>query len=315
MKTEKEVLLALLAKTHNIGEQEVSSLLYQEDGTLKPDAFTTLETMEAERIKRLRESDPQQSVKFAQAKAAAKAELMQEWENDFKSLTGLASDKKGKELVKEFISSVNAKMGEPIDEQKIKTHPLYLSLQESSQLAIAQAKQDADDKLNQFKSQHEREKVFGEISGMAIERLMSRKPILSSDPMKARNQQRLLLDELNSFEFEKQTQGDRTRTIIKKAGQLVEDTMGHPMSIEKLVDSISDKYYDFSASDNRSSPPGGGSGGSGSPVKFVVRKPKNDDDFAKQYDEIRNNKDLTPVEKAELGKELVRLRNTEEQSA
>jgi len=268
MPNEKELLAGFLSKTLNLDAAGVASL-YKEDGSeLKPDALDTLLSLDVERVKSLK---PDTKKIFDDGYKKAQSESLTKLEKEFKEKTSFQSDKIGIDLFLEY-AATQAKDGK-ITEDLIKKHPLFISTVD----ALKKEKEDAvlaeSKKLNDFQLGLKKKETFGEVATKALELFHADKPILPKDPSVAQNQRTLLLEKLESYEYEKQ--GDKF--IVLKDGKVLEDDHGNRISFEALVKQTSKKYYEFQVADHKSSP---NNKQEGDKKVFTFEVPKNDDQYA-----------------------------------
>ena len=144
----------------------------------------------------------------------------------------------------------------------------------------------------------------------------SRKPILSKDEAKARRQQKLLLDEIDKYDWERQEQDGKTVWIpLTKDGKAVEDKLGHLIPADALLTSIMDDYYDFEQATPRSSPGNPDNVGSRQQQQkanektfgsVTIKKPLTQQEWTSQYEMIEKS-DLKPAEKTQAQTELLSM--------
>lgn len=268
----KDFLSGVLSELYNIDQNGVTSL-FNEDGTVKETAKQTILDWDAERVKTLKESSKKQYIDEGHGKA--QREILTKFENDFKAKTGFKSDKKGLDLVLEYAASIQTKDGN-ITEDAIKKHPLYLSLQEEKDKAVQDAITQGEEKLNQFQTEIKKKETFSAVAQKALEIFHSAKPVLSSDPIKAKKQEELFLKELKAFEYELQDE----RIVVLKDGKIHETKNGHPFKFEDLVKTTANDYFDFHAADRKQNAGNGNQGGKGDKT-FTFDVPKNAEEYAK----------------------------------
>ena len=123
---EKQLIQGLVAKTLNIANDEIASILYKEDGTLKEDAVETLVSKDAQRIQALKDMHSAELTKIHdKGYNKAKVETLSKFEKDLKDEYGIAeSQATGKELVKEILSKLSKDTH--LDEDKVKLHPKFI---------------------------------------------------------------------------------------------------------------------------------------------------------------------------------------------
>jgi hypothetical protein len=278
MSSEKELLSAFLSKTLNMDDAGVASL-YKEDGSVKEDALTILESMDVERVNKLRQKD---QLSFDNGYKKGQSESLSKLEKEFIEKTGFKADKKGLDLFLEYAADISKKAGSTLTEDEIKKNPLYISAVEKLQREREEAIQAKAQEFEQFKSEIKKKETFSTIERKALDVFASLKPVLSKDEQKAANQQRILLNDLSGYEYD--IQGDKI--VVLKEGKVLEDAHGFPVKFEKVVKDIADKYYDFQASDAKSSPANGKPTPTGNPAQeFKFEMPKNDDEYMRMVND------------------------------
>lgn len=309
---EKELLLAYLSKTLNMDNSGVASLIYNEDGqALKPDALNTLVSKQAEIIAKNRG-------KFDEGHKAGMKKKAEELESMLREKFDLSTDVTGVDaLVEEALAKVSASQGgsKQVTDDDIKKSKIYVDLQTE----VAKLKKEADKRVeearNEVETKYKKAGIRQSVQQSALSKLSKMNPILSKDESKARNQQKLLLNELNDYDFELHGEGDSARYIpLTKDGKVLEDNLGHPISFDDLVSNIASKYYDFQESDSRSSGgdptkkgASGSGGGAGTVAGITLRKPTSQQDWFKQHEEIESNTQLKSDEKLKLQSELLQM--------
>lgn len=313
---EKELLLALVGKIFNLDATGASSLIYDEGGEkIKNEALTSLTNAQSELVSKLKNSTQKLNDKDKDVihKAAYK-EGRQSLEKEIKEKYNLTSDAIGIGLVDELATTLKADAGSKVvTDDDVKKSKLYQELQ--TQVAVkdkeltTKLKEETDKIHNEYKAKA----TLSNVNQKAIDILNSRNPILSKDPNKAKNQMQLLLNEVGNYEYEV----DGEKVIVKKDGKLLEDKLGHPVQFDSLITEISDRYYDFAASEEREAAPNpnnvgqGAASNNGQKIKanVTLRKPTSYQDWAKQHAEIDENKLLKPEEKEQLQAELLALQS------
>lgn len=284
----KEVLHGFVSKTLNMDEVGVASL-YNEDGSVKDDALTTLLQADVERVQKLK---PDTRKVFDDGYKKAQSEVLSKFEKDFAERTGFKSDKKGIELILDYAAN-QAKANGEINEDVIKKHPLFISTTER----LLKEKEDAikaeSEKLTTFQKELQAKETFNSVSQKALEIFNSLKPILSTDPVKAKNQLQDFTDKLKSFEYDLQND----KILVSKEGKLLEDDHGNRIPFEKIVRDTAERYYDFHKADPRSSPGNGKEKDAGQKFQFDV--PKNEQQYAEMIsDTKRSVEERTAIKEA-----------------
>lgn len=288
----KDFLSGVLSKTLNIDSVEVASL-FNEDGTIKETAEQTILDWDAARVKELKSTSTKTA--FDDGYKKANSEVLAKFETDFKTKTGFKSDKKGMDLILDYANSVQTKDGVVTDDL-IKKSPLYLSLQEEKENAVKEAITQGEEKLNQFQTELKKKETFNSVAAKALEIFHAAKPVLSSDPIKAKKQEELFLRELKAFDYEIQ---EGERIVILKDGKVFENKNGHALKFDDLVKSTANDYFDFHAADRKANAGNGGNQGGKAGKTFTFDIPKNAEEYAKAIsDQSKSLEERQAIDKA-----------------
>jgi hypothetical protein len=269
----KDFLTGVLSETLNIDETGVASL-FEEDGKLKSDAKQTILKWNADNLSTIKKGIVKES--FDDGYKKATSEVMTKFESDLKTKTGFKSDKKGVELVLDYAGSLKP-AGTEITDDVIKKHPLYLSLQEEKEAAITSVKTEGEKALNDFKSEISKKETFSKVSQKALELFHQEKPILSADPIKAKRQEELFLQQFKGYDYE--MQGDRI--VVTKDGKVVENAQGHAVKFESLVKETAGTYFEFHAASTKASPGNNNGNSNGNTGSFTFDAPKTQEEYVK----------------------------------
>ena len=239
----KEAFDNLVGKILNLPKEKLADF-YESDGTtLKADAVDTLATLDAQRIKQLKDANKEELTRMHDTGySKGKGESLSKYENDLRETFGVDNKElKGIDLIKEVIAK-NAKVD--MDEEKIKLHPRFLELERKLENDyMPKAEYDkVKAEYEEFKTTIEKTKVTSVVKAEAIKVFRSLKPVLSKDPVRATNQESDFANKLTSYEFELQDDGNH---IIKVNGKRLENANGHAVSFADFVKSEASKYYDF----------------------------------------------------------------------
>lgn len=270
MPTLKEFLSTFLGKTYNLPEEKVAELLNSEGTEVKPEAIETLLQLDVAKVAKIK------SENFENGLKKATKEVMTDFEKKVKEKYGITSEKQGDELIEEI---VKAKAGKPgtLEEDKVKAHPLYIKLQDESAKAVQAKEAEWKGKYETFEKTVSKKETFSEILKRANP-LLEKFDLPKVQALKEA-QLKLLTDELNKFEFQK---NENDFVILDESGKVVEDGHGNRTNLENLVQSIAAKYWPKLEGKPRSGSGAtndtGDNGQSGNQWKGKV--PTNDDEFS-----------------------------------
>lgn len=255
-----ELIKSLVGKTLNLSDEQVASYLYEEDGTtIKADAIDKFIEIDAQRIKALKESHKADlTAMHDRAYSEAKGEVLTKYEKQLQAELGFESDAKGIDLIKDAIAKF-AKT--EIDEEKVKLHPKFIELEKKlnqdfiSKADYEKIKAEFDD----YKTQIDKTKISSVIKQDAIRAFRQLKPVLSSDPVRATNQEDDFVNKLIAYDYDLQNDGNH---IIKIGDKRLETDNGYPVLFADFVKSEASKYFDFQQQSDRSNAGNNNSGAS-----------------------------------------------------
>lgn len=245
----KEQFNNLVGKILNIPEDKLADL-YESDGVkLKSDAIDQLVQIDADRIKAIKDANKEELTRMHDTGySKGKGESLTKYEELLRSEFAIENKElKGIDLVKEIVSK-NAKI--EMDEEKIKLHPRYIELERKlTNDYMPKAEYDkVKNEFDEFRTQIDKSKVTNTIKTDALKAFRALKPVLSTDPVKATNQENDFIEKFNKFEYEIQTDGNH---IIKIDGKRLENANGYPVTFADFVKSQASNYFDFSKQDKK----------------------------------------------------------------
>lgn len=293
----KDVFQGVLVKALNLPEAEVSSL-FNDDGSVKDDAQDLILNKHADAVSKAR--DKAKAEREAQL-ARGRRERGEELEKYLKAAGVELEGATGEEAIEKFKAALEAKAKpSELEEDKVKTSPLYRKLEKDAALALAAKDKELADKLAERDAKDQRERTLSTAKSKAFTILEGMKPVLSVDPEKAKRQLRLLEMDVEAMQFD--IEEDGTIFVKDKEGKRIEGANGHEKSFEDFVKDTASQYYDFQVSDKK--------GSAGDPTKGTVKgaaalkKPASRKEYAEQLNEITNDPTLKPEEKAAKAAEL-----------
>lgn len=251
-----QILVGLLAKTLNKPEDEIKSLILKEDSEeLKPDALSIMLDLDASRMSTLVEAHKKEK---ADQYARALKEVSKDWEKKIKDQFSLETDKTGDELIAEAVQSKASGGGDgdgdELTDEKVKSHPLYIRLENEKKRELEEVRKEWEKKLDEKENEYTQRMTRSSVHQKILARIKSKNPVLPEDAKKAEKRLNAALRDFSEYDFDI----DGNDIIVKtKDGQQLKDKHNNPVSFEELVDVVADDYFDFDGS-------GGDSGGKGS---------------------------------------------------
>jgi hypothetical protein len=276
-----EAFEAFIRKAFKLTDEEVAGL-YNDAGELTD--FSLIERKDADRVTKLA-SDKTNQYNRGLKEGAEKLEkiLREKYE--------VESDLIGEELF-DFI--IEAKLeGAKTSSEDIMKHPDVVKLINRHGKEIKDLKKTHADELKAKDDAINYSAFMADINSLALKEFHGLNPILSEDPVKAKNQESLFLEKVAKVKYRKD--GD-VPIVLKSDGTNMTDEHGHPVSFQDFVKATAETIFDFKVAEGRSSPGNGDSDrGKGTQSK-KVRTPKNMDD----YISMMQDNSLTAKERIEI---------------
>lgn len=273
----KAILTGLLGTAYKMPAEEIAELLDKSDDQLdEKEVLGALKQKDKERISALG------TERFNDGHKKAEGKIRTQVEADIKKTFGIESDKVGEELLTEIFEATKAKQPggktKELSDDDVKRHPVYIQLETNSRKLLEDTTKEFQDKLKTIETEQTKKEARAAFREKLSKQFDELKPILSSDPEKAKNQKADFLAKFDEYDFE-EVEG---KIIISKGGRIEEDEHGHKKSLDVFVKSTAEKYFDFTKAEERSST-GGGSGnegGSGKDKKpYTGVAPKNKEEY------------------------------------
>lgn len=280
---EKKLLTEFLGKTVNLPAEIVATLFEKKDGeedeTFTANASKIMLDADAARIKGIKEK---LETAYGDKHSKAKSEILTKYEADLKAKHGIESDKQGIELIDEIIAA-KIPADKATDEDKIKRSKIYMDLEKEMAKKVKEATEAGELKVKEIEQNYAKKETFSTVKTHAEKLLSDLKPILSKDADKAANQKKILMDELNGYEFEL----NGNEITVLKEGKRLEDQHGKPVSFASLVKDTAGKYWDFEQGDThqgagagKNPAASGNNGAAGAATKYNGKLPANDEEYS-----------------------------------
>lgn len=275
--TESDVLRSLTAGMFAMNDEEVASLLY-EDEKLKDNVVDIILGKSAEKIERLQGD---KKADWDKAYSKGKAETAKRFEKTFLELTGHKTEKA---TFEEMVEEYNSKKPKSTAED-IKTNPMYLELERSS---VPKTDYEALQKqFEQFKSEQGRARVLDVVKSKAWDITAKKNPILSENPAVASTRREDFLRKFEGYDY--RIDGDNI--LVLKEDQRVEDNQGNARTFESFVMDMAESNFDFKQQEDR-----GSAGNDNKGQQGGVRAPQNEG----EYRALLASNELSSREKADL---------------
>lgn len=297
--TLQEFLLAYLGSTLNEPNDRLAEILFKksDDGAtftdeLNDGVLDTLKAMDKDRASKLKGDGKTQ---FDNGYKKAQAEVATAWEKRIREKFGIESDETGDELV--LAALEKASKPSKLDDEKVKTHPLFLKIEKESAAAIAAARKEGETALEQFKAQQQREQRLAAVKQEARRLHMARNPVLSADAGKAENQIQAFLRRLDEFDFEPVEGGT---FLPMKEGKRLENAQFHPIDLPTLVNQLGDELFDFQVQQQKGNAGNANqNGGQGSGIKAPTSKAEYEEAYWKETDPAKRSEITKAYEQAQ----------------
>jgi hypothetical protein len=249
-KTAEEVLLGLVSTSYQMDDTGVAGLK-EPDGSFKDDALDHLLKLDAAKVANLKGDREKEK---ADTYSRGKREALEGLERELKDEFGIkATDKKGKDLIKEIVA-LRTKGGDPLTEETVKAHPLYLKLEEHANGLPKTFEEKIKAREEEIRAEFKAERDFDRVRASAMKTFRGMNPTLPKNEEVANAQLTLLDQALKGLKYQLvEKDGEIADIVPMKAdgsGRL-EDAHGHPVKFEALIKTIGAKYFEFAEGEQR----------------------------------------------------------------
>lgn len=284
---EKDFVLGVLGQTLNMAPEQLAGLLYTkpegaESEVLADNAQEQVLTLYKTHLDGIKANG--QTIAQQQYSRGVK-EGAQSIEKLLKTTFQLQTPAFGEDLVKELQATVTkAKAG---NDEEVKKHPLYLTLEQRVQAEVEQVRADASAQIEQERSAFKRDlaktralttaKATAKSLGLVIPGEETQQDALLS---------MVLGNSLSQYQFEEQQDGGFL--VLDSEGKRVENEMQHPVAFNDLVKQEATRYFPVQAqgqkgsAGNNSSQPGAAGGWKFKDIADFESKWMNEPDPAKK---------------------------------
>lgn len=301
-KTAEEVLNGLLGTSLKVPAEQLSALK-EADGSWKDDAPEALLRFDAERVTALNSAHEQ---KLSEQAGRLKREVLEEFESKVRDEFDLKDAKaKGIDLVKHVVQA-RTKALETIPEERIKSSPLYIALEEQVRKVPTELEAKLAEQKKALESEFTTKVLTREAIAKAKNIFRGMRPILPKNAEVAAAQETLLDNFIagHKLQFVQNERGELIDIIPMKAdgsGRL-EDAHGHPVKYEDLIKQGAARYFEFEQGEPRNGSPnpndvGGGGGNGGGGTGDASYDPKSEQEYADAHARIRREHSADPVER------------------
>lgn len=271
--TQANDLIAFAVKAYGMTEAEVTELLTEksgDDAVLRANANEVLLSLDAKKVHGLKEANKADLTSMHEkGYNKAKAEVLSDFEKQFKDVTGFHADKKGLDLVLAWGESIKKQVGG----EDVKLNPEYLKLEKRLQNDfVPKEKHDrlvAD--FDEYKANEARARVLSRIKQDALRVFRGLNPILDEDLIVATNRESDFLEKLSSFDYE--VGESETDHIVKRGEHRLETPNGYPIPFSDHIKQEAAKYFTFRKQEEKGNS-GAGRGASTGSVSAKMPKDK-----------------------------------------
>lgn len=276
---EKKTLNEFLSKTLKIDEEQLATL-YNEAGDLT--GLQVAFDADASRVKQF------QTEKTNQYNRGLK-EGATKIEKEIKSKYEVESEAIGVELVDSIVLSKIEEATKGVAKD-ITKHPGMIAARTEWEKEQKQRDKDWQTKLDAKDAEFVKNKLKEKVRSKGLLRLDEFKPILSEDVRKAANLREVYINDILSFDYQEQ---DDDFVVLDKDGSPLKDAHGYTIKFDGHAKNVSDKYFDYPKSEDRSS---AGNKDTGQKQTGSFVPPKTEE----EYNARLKNPNITPDERIEL---------------
>lgn len=242
MKAEEQTKLnETLSKVFKLDAEQLATL-YDEAGDLTD--LTVVTEADTKRVAKFN------TEKLSQYNRGIK-EGAEKIEDGLKKKYEVESDLIGVELVDQIVlkQTESVTKANPKDVTK---HPDFIKLEASIEKKLKDRDKEWEGKVALKEAEFKKEKLFEKIRDKALVNLEGRKPILPTDPQKAKVWKDTYLNDLRAGNYQEGEDG--MLIVLDKEGNGMKDKHGNAITFDEFEKGISDKYFEYPAANERSSP-------------------------------------------------------------
>lgn len=258
-----KLISGLLGTIYKMPEADVAAALPKADGSDEVDeekALALIIQKDKERIEKIKTDN---STKWDDAIKKATGQVWSKVEKTLKDRFDVDSELQGEELL-EFIVENKKPDGKPLTDDEVKSHPVFMKTIKELNKKLEEKDKEKEAALKEAQENFTQKEIFSEVRKealMAFDKLGE--AILPADARKAdMMKQRLLIDELNQYDYTKQDgkflprykAGTKDKNGNDIGGKFVEDEHGYAMEFEDLVSKKAKENFEFKTSKDRQSP-------------------------------------------------------------
>jgi len=290
----KELTIQALAKILGLTTDRVSEILFKksDDGTitdvLNEDALSTIEDLHAKHVASA--STDTLQAKYDEGHKAGKYEALSKVEDDLRKKYSV----EGKTL-SDVAAAIAAKAAQDAGtEDKVLTHPAYLSLKTNSEAQLEALKTDYETRFNTFKAEQEKKERFSSKLAVIEAAMQEAGAVLPKNATASANLKKIFFDHFQQYDFDDKETG----TYLKGPdGALLKDKHGHPITLEAYAKSKVVDYFDVELQPGRKSP---GNDPTPAPATKWSKEnlPKDHGEFERAYYEITDPKERAAFSEA-----------------
>lgn len=296
----KETFIGVLVDTLGFTTEEATALI-DADGNPIEGAKESILDRNKQAVAKVKQTHAEAVKK---AKDAGLGEKGKWYESRLKGLgieLGDATGDEAIEKVKDHMIQLAAKPadGKALDEEGYKNSKFHRDYEKKRDAEVAAQKAEFEGKWTERDAKEQRERTLMTVKDKAKTILDGLKPVLSSDPDRARNQLGFFYSELekNGYDID----GDSIY-VMDAEGKRVETDQGKAKRFDDYVKETAAKLYDFQVSDQKTNAgnvakdtkQGGG----------AVVKPANRKEYTAQMQQLADDHTMKPEEKAARFQEL-----------
>lgn len=293
----EQILMDYLAKTLGKTNEEIADILYKKGDDGKPtdqmadNALEALETLHEEHLSSLKGDESALKAEFDKGHQAGKFEALSKLEETISKKYGLPKVK-----VETQIEALAKKAAEEAGtEDKVITHPRYLSLLEEKESEVSRLKSEYEKELSEIKSATERKARFMS----AVQHIEATLEKVGAD-IPTQRAKAAFLAEFENMDFE---ETDGKLWLKGPDGKILKDKFGHAVTLQKHVEAEAANWFKLAKQPKVETP---GNDPSAPPTASKWTKenaPKTGEDFQDALFKAQ-----TPEEKAEIAKAFMEAR-------
>lgn len=155
-------------------------------------------------------------------------------------------------IVEKAAATTAGNSSDTLTDDVVKKHKLFLQMENAHKKTIKEMEAAHKQAIQEVEVRYQTENVLNDVAKLGLTMFESMKPILSSDPEKAKSQRALVEKLIREGKYQKMDDG--SYLPLDKDGNRLEDEYKNAISLEQHIKNLTGAIFDFKVAEDRDSP-------------------------------------------------------------